>query len=84
MYTGAVQTYVATSPTLNVQVCGGSGTAIGPSAGGLGGCITTTVSVTVGQTLYMYVGGSSSGATGGFNGGSDTDTSCDFYLFCLI
>ena len=45
--------------------------------GGRGGRVQTTLSVTPGQTLYLYVGGAGTGCnTGGWNGGGLT--SCTY------
>ncbi|MDI6788540.1 MAG: glycine-rich protein, partial [Planctomycetota bacterium] len=71
-YTGSQQTWVVpagvTSITVDVLGAkGGNGSSGG--VGGNGARVQTTLSVTPGQTLYIYVGGQSSNASGGYNGG---------------
>jgi hypothetical protein len=68
-YTGGQQTFVVPAgvTSITIEAWGAQG---GDAAGGLGGYTTGTLSVSQGQTLYLYVGGQ--GATnqsGGFNGG---------------
>ena len=70
VYTGGVQNYTvpASVTVINVTVSGGSG---GGSAG-LGAMYSSTLAVTPGQVLQLYVGGqggTGAGAAGGFNGG---------------
>jgi hypothetical protein len=68
-FTGAVQNFVvpACANTVQVSVAGAQG-ANGingiPGTGGLGGTVTGTMSVTPGETLFVYVGGQN-----GWNGG---------------
>ena len=83
-YTGAVQTYVAPSAgTYKLEVWGAQGGS--PSVAGLtrtggkGGYATGTMSLTAGQTIYVFVGGqgnctngNSGAAAGGWNGGGAT------------
>lgn len=67
-YTGAVQTFVSPSTSVNFDLYGGQG----GRSGGLGGRVTGTISPTLGQTYYVYVGGAGAqgaGVAGGFNGG---------------
>ena len=68
-YTGAQQT--CTVPTgktkLDVHAYGAGG----GSSGGAGGHARGIITVTPGETLYIYVGGLPSSATGGYNGGGD-------------
>ena len=81
-YTGAEQTYVVPAgvTSLLVDVIGAQGA--GPSAnisglygtGGYGGRVQTTITVTPGETLRIYVGGRPTGSLvtegiGGYNGG---------------
>lgn len=81
-FTGGEQTFVvpANVTSLDVVVLGAQGGTssdggFGPGVGGLGGSTTSTIAVTPGDTIYIYVGGQ--GATpvdvnptpGGFNGG---------------
>lgn len=81
-YTGAVQNFIVPPGVTSITIQafgaqGGSGQ--GSVAGGNGGSVTATISVTPGQTLYIYVGGrgtdasigtgGGTGGAGGFNGG---------------
>lgn len=81
-FTGAVQTWVVPNCVTQVQIqadgaSGGIGHyGAGQQPGGLGGRAAGMLSVTPGQTLYIYVGGqgsssSSSPALGGWNGGGN-------------
>lgn len=74
-YTGAVQTWVvpANVGQVTLEVWGGQGgTNAGGVVGGLGGYSKGTLTVTPGETLYIFVGGGGSTATAGFfNGGGD-------------
>ena len=80
-YTGAVQTYTvpAGDNALQVTAIGGSGGAYyGGGSGGQGGEVSSTVPVSGGETLYVYVGGNGAeewADNGGFNGGGGTDSS---------
>ena len=74
-YTGAAQAYVipANVNAVAVTAVGGSGGNAG-YAGGRGAVVASTVPVTPGSTLYVYVGGNGAGggsAAGGFNGGGN-------------
>ena len=75
-YTGAQQTWVVpagvTSITVDVRGAGGVSIGGGNNSGGSGGCVQTTISVTPGETLYIYVGGGQGAVPiGGFNGGGN-------------
>ena len=86
-YNGAVQQYTATSSSIQVVACGAQGGSFTQQSGsaiigGLGGCITAVLPVSMGSTLYVYVGGagvkhvggssnSISSESGGFNGGGN-------------
>lgn len=86
-YTGAMQTYVVPAGVTSLDIDmsgarGGYGTSSvnsgGPNIPGFGGRVQTTLDVTPGQTLYIYVGGVGSDGVGGsvfnaggFNGGGD-------------
>ena len=80
-YTGSVQTYTvpAGDNALQVTAIGGSGGAYySGGSGGQGGEVSSTVPVSGGETLYVYVGGNGAGEwadNGGFNGGGGTDSS---------
>ena len=66
-YTGNTQTYVVPVGRikLNIIACGAKGSDTGSTyVAGDGGCITCTVDVTSGETLYVMVGN-----TLGWNGG---------------
>ena len=70
-YTGAVQTWVVPPcvNTINVTAAGAKG---GGTTGGNGALVSATLSVTQGQTFYIYVGGNGicgSNTGGGWNGG---------------
>lgn len=77
-YTGDVQTYVVPDGITSVQIdmfgaeggtCTNDSTSCG-DIGGLGGSATGILTVTPGETLYIYVGGRGySGNNGGYNGG---------------
>jgi len=82
-FTGTPQTFVVPEGVTSLQV-----TAKGASGGkpdwyddsylGKGGLVTTTLAVTPGQTLHLYVGGAGKflnavGTAAGFNGGGEDD-----------
>jgi PKD repeat protein len=77
-YTGAVQTWTVPAgiTSINVDMSGAEGGAAvsNPSQnlGGKGGRVQTTLSVTPGQILNIYVGEKPTGTTGGWNGGGNT------------
>lgn len=69
-YTGSYQSWQVPAGVTAVSV-DSRGAAGGPgnyTSGGLGGRIQTTISVTPGETLYVYVGGQGGLPGGGFNG----------------
>lgn len=72
-YTGGVQTYTVpvgvTSITVDAYGAQGGNNAL--SAGGLGGYIKSTLTVTPGSVLNIYVGGAGiqGNSNGGYNGG---------------
>ena len=76
-YTGAMQTYVVPAGVtlVNIEAYGAQGGTSGNDAvtctnGGLGGSSTGDLTVTPGETLYIYVGGEGlAGNVGGWNGG---------------
>ncbi|NTW31288.1 MAG: hypothetical protein HGB12_01410 [Bacteroidetes bacterium] len=72
-YTGAQQTFTVPScvTSITIDASGASGNSTNTGAyGGKGARVQTTLSVTSGSTLYIYVGGS--GVThSGYNGGND-------------
>jgi hypothetical protein len=74
-YTGGEQTFVVPAEVAQVTVeAWGAGGGWANSLGGRGGYLKTTLSVTPGETLYVYVGGAGGSYTGGlvsggFNGG---------------
>jgi len=75
-YTGAVQTWTVPSCVSEVTVeawgAAGGDSAVGVGSGGLGGYATGELTVTPGDTLYIYVGGQGDDhGTGGFNGGGN-------------
>ena len=83
----SAQTYTAPSNgTYLLEVCGaqGGGVSYGGTTenGGLGGCAKGKVSLTAGQTIYVFIGkqgtmayGNGNKATGGCNGGGSSNTS---------
>jgi hypothetical protein len=82
-YTGGVQNFIVPNGVTSITIQafgaqGGAGVVSGVGglrAGANGGSVTATISVTPGQTLYIYVGGQGTdaarytGGAGGFNGG---------------
>lgn len=87
MYTGAVQTFIVPSDVteISVDAYGAQGGNDGPASGGLGGSASGKISVTPGDTLYIYVGGQGESGPGsgqncnligGFNGGGNTGDTC--------
>lgn len=68
-----------TSLTFDIQGAQGGTTTelVSPAAGGLGGRVAGTLSVTSGQVLYIYVGGNptANASTGGWNGGGNPGNS---------
>ena len=86
-YTGGVQTYVVPAGVTALYIDmagaqGGNDDSLG-NIGGYGGRITTYISVTAGQTLYVLVAGKGSGgacgtSVGGWNGGAaSTGNGCE-------
>ena len=65
-YTGNYQTYTVPSGVTNlfVEIIGSSGGSTTSGSGGFGADLTGWISVSPGQTLNIFVGG-----TNGFNGG---------------
>jgi len=80
-YTGAVQTWTVpagiTSVSVDMSGAEGGAAVSNPSQnlGGKGGRVQTTLSVTPGQLLYIYVGEKPSATTGGWNGGGNGGSS---------
>ena len=76
-YTGAVQTWTVpagiTSVSVDMSGAEGGAAVSNPSQnlGGKGGRVQTTLSVTPGQILQIYVGEKPSATTGGWNGGGN-------------
>ncbi|MFH0888246.1 MAG: DUF2341 domain-containing protein [Planctomycetota bacterium] len=71
-YTGGVQTFVVPAgiTSISVDCRGAKGGANGSTVnGGNGARVQTTLSVTPGQTLYIYVGGQGTTLNAGYNGG---------------
>ena len=82
-FTGAPQQFVVPvgHTELDVELLGAVGGNNNGTSGGFGGQTLGTVSVTPGETLWIYVGGrgqnnQSCGAAGGFNGGGPTGVTC--------
>ena len=72
-FTGAFQTVTvpAGMTVAKVELLGAQG---GGSGGGRGARVSTTIAVTPGEVLRLYVGGQSLNALGGYNGGGDAPT----------
>ena len=72
-YTGGVQSFTVPVDvsSLTVTLNGASGGDCGNAIGGAGGSITSTITVTPGETLNIYVGGQGNTTAGGFNGGGN-------------
>ena len=70
-YTGAPVTFVVPTGVtlLTVEAYGAAGASSSTGTGGLGGFISSTISVTPGQILYANVGGAGGTYKGGYNGG---------------
>ena len=90
-YTGSVQTYVIPDSVFSIDL-DIVGAASGfrtinkltsqPDSKGKGGRVISTMIVTPGDTLYLYVGGegsSSTGGSGGWNGGGNTVIDYNIY-----
>ncbi|HLY03051.1 MAG TPA: hypothetical protein VKR56_11240 [Candidatus Cybelea sp.] len=69
-YTGAAQEFKVRAGVTQIEVIalGGKGAGSPVTRGGRVGAV---LPVTPGEELVVYVGGDSSGATGGFNGGAN-------------
>jgi hypothetical protein len=93
-FTGGIQTFVVPAGVtlLHVDAFGAEG-GQGDALGGLGGRVETTITVTPGETLYLFVGGvggdsggSGQPGPGGFNGGGDGGCAQSFFsptgFFC--
>ncbi len=76
-YTGGVQYFYVPSwvNSITVTAFGASGGYAYSNPPGFGGRIKSTVSVTPSSVLYIYVGGSGVGPSGGFNGGGSCEGS---------
>lgn len=72
-FTGGAQTFTVPNGvfqiTLDARGAQGGGGTMG--TGGLGGRVQSTLSVTPGQVLNIYVGGTTTSITGGYNGGGN-------------
>jgi len=73
-----MQTYFVPAGVTSISVDvrgaqGGNGTCVSgiPGIGGRGGRVTSALSVTPGQTLYLFVGGSTTSNVAGYNGGGN-------------
>lgn len=76
-FTGSVQTFTVPAGvfSINVDARGASGGSSSFGNAGLGGRVQATLSVTPGQVLNIYVGGTTSTTTGGYNGGGSASSS---------
>ena len=72
-YTGGQQVFTVPAGVsqITADVYGAQGGTVNSNAGGLGGYAHGNMTVTPGQTLYIYVGGHPTSTTGGFNGGGN-------------
>ena len=79
-YTGTQQTFFVPPgvTTVHIEAQGAAGWSGPTNSGGLGGTASGDLTVTPGETLYVYVGGQGTAAIGnhipmggGFNGGGD-------------
>ena len=71
-FTGDVQTYIVPQSitSITVQATGGSGGSGASGIGGKGGRVETTLPVSPGQSLYIFVGGAGGAPNiAGYNGG---------------
>jgi len=70
-YTGTYQTFTVPTDvtTLTIAAYGAQGGSTEYSTGGYGGQMSSTIKVTSGQTLYVYIGGQGAVGSGGYNGG---------------
>jgi hypothetical protein len=66
-YTGGMQTYVVPPGVTSVQM--DLYGAAGYGSLGYGGRVVANLTVTPGETLNVFVGGTGTGTTGGYNGG---------------
>lgn len=75
-YTGAVQYFVVPAgvTTVNIKAWGAQGGTSYAQSVNFGGYARGDISVTPGETLYVYVGEQPTGITGGFNGGGNGDS----------
>ena len=74
-YNGAVQTYtVPKTGKYKLQVWGAAGGNNGTILGGAGGYSEGIANLTVGETIYIYVGSKPTAKAGGFNGGGNGAT----------
>ncbi len=76
-YTGSPQTWTVPADVTQIQVdmYGAQGGGIYGNPG-LGGRVQTTLNVTPGEVLNLYVGGQNSSAQGGWNGGGSATRGC--------
>lgn len=72
-YTGDVQTFTADKTGVHTfQVWGAQGGSYSAGNGGKGGYATGSYQLIAGESLHVYVGGTTSSGTGGWNGGGTT------------
>jgi PKD repeat protein len=76
-FTGAPQMWVVPSgvTSISVDMYGAQGGANSHSEGGQGGRVQANLTVTPGETLFVYVGGTTFDNNGGWNGGALSGTS---------
>src|SRR5579883_1005144 len=73
-YTGNAQTFTVPTGVTSLTVAAFGAQGGGAYGGGAGGAVVATISVTSGDTLNIYVGGSGSNSgAGGYNGGGSAN-----------
>jgi PKD repeat protein len=76
-FTGSPQTWTVPAGVTSIEVLlrAASGGSNSHSLGGLGGEVSATLSVTPGEVLNIYVGGTTTNWQGGWNGGGNSNSS---------
>lgn len=79
-YTGGVQTFTVPSCVnyIDIDVYGAQGFATGVTTFGRGGRLQARLTVTPGEVLSIYVGGTGTSTTGGWNGGGNAGSSSTY------
>lgn len=76
-YTGSQQSFVVPNCVyyIDIDAYGAQGHAVGSTNHGRGGRVQARLTVTPGETIYIYVGGAGVNTTGGWNGGGNGGSS---------